>query len=142
MGTVQIPLIATLDALYAELIEEAQRLAEAYFNEASIDHNGAKRHVSLLIHVRQLTEQSWGIYWAKNLATPGKPALLRTINKGEGPRYPVGTFSSVKEPVKSICRAYERRLTVIRTACFQNRALRRTLEAHWRLVEAAVRGRE
>lgn len=131
-------LIKAMDDIYESLIEEAQQLAEAYFEEASVDPSGAKRHVVLLIQVRRITDQSWGIHWAKNFAGPGKPAILRTINKGSGPRYPVGTFSCVKEPLKALCRAYERRLTKIREACFQNRALRRSLEAHARQVEQAL----
>lgn len=131
-------LIKAMDNIYESLIEEAQRLAAAYFEEASVDPSGTKRHVVLLIQVRRLTDQSWCIHWAKNVAAPGKPAILRTINKGNGPRYPVGTFSSVKEPLKALCRAYERRLTKIRAACFQNRALRRSLEAHVRQAEQAL----
>lgn len=82
--------------------------------------------------------QSWGIYWAKNTAAPGTPAIPLTINKGPRDSYPVGTFSPVKEPLKTLCRNYEKRLALIREACRQNRSLRRTLEAHTRQVTNAL----
>lgn len=70
----------------------------------------------------------------RNVAAPGKPAVLRTLNKGMGTRYPAGTFSSAKEPLKGLCRAYESRLAQIREACQRNRALRRTALAHGQQV--------
>jgi len=130
----QEALINALDGLYQDLIEEAQRLAAKYFEEASTAQEGARRHVKLMITVRHHTDQSWGIYWAKNIGAPGKPANPQVINKGEGNKYPLTTFSVVKEPLKTLCRNYEKRLAAIRAACFQNRSLRRTLAAHGRQV--------
>lgn len=135
-------LTAPLDEIYKELISEAQRLAEAYLEEASSVDGGGKKQVKLLIQVKQHTPQSWGIYWARNTAAPGTPANPMTINKGEGTKYPLSTFSRVKEPLKTICRTYEKRLALIRSACIQNRTLRRSLEAHGRLVAQAVRSAE
>lgn len=133
-------LIEALDSLYAELIGEAQRLAETYLERASTINGERRRQVQLLIQVKKHTEHSWGIYWAKNTALPGQPAVPLTINKGAGDKYPMGTFSPVREPLKMLCRAYEHRLALIRAACRENRALRRTLEAHGRHVVAALRG--
>jgi len=53
-------------------------------------------------------------------------------------KYPLSTFSRLKEPHKTLCRNYEKRLAVIREACAQNRALRRSLMAHERTVERLV----
>lgn len=133
------PLIDALDGLYAELVEGAQQLAQEYLERASTIDGKRRRQVQLLIQVKQHSPQSWGIYWAKNIASPGQPAAPLTINKGPGDKYPLGTFSSVREPLKTLCRAYEHRLALIRAACRQNRALRRTLEAHGRHVVAALR---
>ena len=98
-----------------------------------------RRHVKLMILVRQHTDQSWGIYWAKNIGAPGKPAIPYIINKGKGDKYPLGTFIHVKEPMKTLCRNYEKRLAQIRAACFQNRTLRRSLVAHGQQVERTIR---
>lgn len=131
-------LIEELDELYAELIAHAHKLAAAYLEEAATIHGSTRRQVQMLIQVKKHTPQSWGIYWAKNTAAPGTPAIPMTINKGARDNYPVGTFSPVKEPLKTLCRNYEKRLALIRAACRQNRSLRRTLEAHARQVTNAL----
>ncbi|WP_455232228.1 conjugative transfer protein MobI(A/C) [Geopseudomonas aromaticivorans] len=134
-------LIDSLDGLYAELVEEAKHVAKDFMAEASTIEGGTRRQVKILIQVKQHTPQSWGIYWAKNTATPGQPASPLTINKGAGDKYLMATFSSVREPLKTVCRTYEQRLALIRAACRQNRVLRRTLDAHVRQVAKALHNR-
>ena len=135
----QQAIINGLDSMYVELIEAAKQLAQEYFEQASTLETGSRRHVKLMILVRQHTDQSWGIYWAKNIGAPGKPAIPYVINKGKGDKYPLGTFSHVKGPMKTLCRNYEKRLSSIRAACFQNRTLRRSLVAHGQQVERTIR---
>lgn len=103
-----------MDNLYAQLIEQVKTLAEDFFAEVSVDSEGKGRHVSIFIQVRRSSENSWAILWARNTAAPGKPVALRVLNKGTGASYPVGTFSTVKEPLRGLCRAYERQLGSIR----------------------------
>lgn len=130
--------IQAVDTMYAQLIERAETLAAEFFAQASAGEDGKARHVQLLITVKWETPNSAGIYWSKRAGVAGARLPLITLPKGRGSKYPVGTFSSIREPIKGLCRAYETRLAEIREACFANRQLRRQLVLHEKKVAAVL----
>ena len=131
--------VASLDALYDELVAQAHALKESYFQAALALCEGEKGHIPVAINVRTTSQNAVSIYWVKIIIPKSKAAdgkrTIRTINKGRGSKYEVGAFSFVKQPLKQLVRDYEDRLSKVRAACSENRKLRRSVEAHVREIE-------
>ncbi|SEJ06409.1 hypothetical protein SAMN04244572_02609 [Azotobacter beijerinckii] len=127
------PSVEFLDAAYQELVEQAKRLAEQYFEQAQqfLGEEG-KSHVPALIAVQQISPNAWGFYWVRvhYVREDGKGnAVTRKIPKGPRHKYPQGAFSFVKGTLLRIVRNYENRLAELRQLAAENRALRKTVLA-------------
>lgn len=125
--------IEGLDAIYSELINQAEALKHSFFLNALALHEGKPGHIPLVIRISDGSLNSKRIEWMKIILTIQKGERIKihqTINKGVGSRYRVGSFSFVKEPLKGIVRAYETQLGDIREACMVNRKIRRQLIPH------------
>ncbi|WP_349617957.1 conjugative transfer protein MobI(A/C) [Azotobacter salinestris] len=122
-----------LDAAYQDIVEQAKRLAEQYFEQAQqfLGDEG-KSHVPALISVQQISPNAWGFYWVRvhYVREDGKGnALTRKIPKGPRHKYPQGAFSFVKGTLLRIVRNYEARLAELRQLAAENRAMRKTILA-------------
>ena len=86
----------------------------------------------LPLHVGKLGKQDLGYQGdetGENISAknPSFCELTGTINKGQGSKYQVSSFSFVKEPLKNIVRAYEIQLAEIRETCSVIQRVRRQL---------------
>lgn len=119
-----------LDATYLEIVEQARRLAEQYFEQAQrfLAEEG-KNHVPALIAVQQISPNAWGFYWVRvhYVREEGKGnAVTRKIPKGPRHKYPQGAFGFVKGTLSQLVKNYEARLAELRQLAAENRALRKT----------------
>ncbi|WP_217191065.1 conjugative transfer protein MobI(A/C) [Pseudomonas shirazica] len=127
------PAVAELDRVYSCLVDRAEELRDSFFQAALSLHAGKPGHIPIVIRIRQSSPNAVTIEWAKVIlprfkeGEAKKPRVIRTINKGKGSKYPVSSFSFVKEPLKSMVRAYEIQLAEIRETCSGIQRVRRQL---------------
>jgi len=127
------PAVAELDRVYSSLVGRAEELRDSFFQTALSLHACKPGHIPIVIRIRQSSPNAVTIEWAKVIlprlkeGEAKKPRVIRTINKGQGSKYRVSSFSFVKEPLKNIVRAYEIQLAEIRATCSVIQRVRRQL---------------
>ncbi|MCC9289575.1 conjugative transfer protein MobI(A/C) [Pseudomonas aeruginosa] len=127
------PAVPELDRVYTSLVGRAQELRDSFFQTAVSLHAGKPGNIPIVIRMRQSRPNAVSIEWAKvNLprlkeGEAMKPRVIRTINNGQGSKYPVSSYSFVKEALKNIVRAYEILLAEIRVTCSVIQRVRRQL---------------
>lgn len=127
-STTQDP-VAVVDRLYLQLRQQAEEMRDQFFQRALALQVDKKGHVPIGIAVLDPSENSFAAYWVR-IFISAQGRSVRTINKGTGFKYPVGAFSFVKQPLKGLVRAYETELATLRQLASENRALRKSLQAH------------
>jgi len=119
-----------LDAAYQDIVEQAKRLAEQFFEQArQLLAENQRTHVPVVITIRQTSPNACSFYWARvhpGLDDERGKIVTRTIPKGLGHKYPTGAFSFVKGQLNRLVRSYESRLAELRQLAAENRAMRRS----------------
>lgn len=139
--------IEQIDATYEALMTAAERLADAFGQEArAIQRKNATTHVPIFLTVSQTSPNAKSITWQRMQffrGVGGQKATCkpRGIPKGgRGHSYPASAFTFIKgSEMRELVRRYERTIAQIREVASDNRTLRRKLLAELTKAEKLLR---
>lgn len=143
-NTSRHPSLVELDRMYAELVAQAEKLRDSFFEAALAltARQGKKGHVPICISVKSASPNSCSFLWMTIALKAGEGGKKReqdftTIDKGPGNKYSVSQFKFVKGPLNGLVRNYECKLAEIREACSVIMTIRRSLSAAVKRAEKA-----